>query len=125
VGTFSEAVRNAWLNALARNASYANEEIWVKLHTGDPGAAGANNAAANTTRKQATFGVAASGGAISNTVVVEWTNVPTTETYSWVSLWSAESGGTFLGRDDLSTPAAMTAGGTFRIPVGDLDLDIA
>lgn len=122
MGTFSDLVANSFLDAVARNTSYAETAVWVKLHLGDPGAAGTSNAAANTTRKQATFGSAASGRAISNTVAVEWTNVPNTETYSHVSLWDDETAGNFLGRDDLSSTAAVTAGDTFRIPVGDLDL---
>lgn len=124
MGTFSDTVANSWLDALARNTSYSVAAVWVKLHTGDPGSAGANNAAANTTRQQATFGAAAASRAISNTAVIEWTSVPNTETYSWISLWSASTGGTFLGRDDLSSSAAVTAGDTFRIPVGDLDLTV-
>ena len=124
MGTFSDTVANSWLDALARNTSYSVAAVWVKLHTGDPGSAGANNAAANTTRQQATFGAAASSRAISNTAVIEWTSVPNSETYTWISLWSASTGGTFLGRDDLSSSAAVTAGDTFRIPVGDLDLTV-
>jgi hypothetical protein len=53
------------------------------------------------------------------------TNVAATETYTHVSLWSASSGGTFLGSDDLSSSAAVTAGDTFRIPTGDLDVTIS
>lgn len=124
MGTFSAAVRNSWLDALARGVAYDNDEVWVKLHLGDPGAAGTSNPAAETTRQQATFGAGASGGAISNTVAIEWTNVSTTETYTHVSFWSASTAGTFLGSDDLSSSAAVTAGDTFRIPIGDLDLTI-
>jgi hypothetical protein len=124
MGTLAAATRNAMLDAFARNVSYANAAVWVKLHLGDPGAAGTTNAAAETTRKQATFGDAAASGAITNTVAVEWTNVSTTETYTHVSLWTASSAGTFLGSDDLSSSAAVTAGDTFRIPVGDLDLTL-
>lgn len=122
MGTFSDLVANSFLDAVARNVSYAEAAVWVKLHLGDPGSAGTTNAAVETTRKQATFGSAASGRAISNTVAVEWTNVSTNETYTHVSLWDAESGGNFLGRDDLSSPAPVEAGDTFRIPIGDLDL---
>lgn len=124
MGTMSDFVAHSWLDALARGVAFDNDEVWVKLHLGDPGAAGTTNPAAETTRKQATFGAAASGRAISNTVAVEWTNVPSAETYSWVSMWSASTGGTFLGRDDLSSPAAVDVGDTFRIPIGDLDLTV-
>jgi hypothetical protein len=122
MGTFSDLVANSVLDAIARNTSYAEAAVWVKLHLGDPGSAGTTNAAANTIRKQATFGSAAASRAIANTVAVEWTNVPNTETYSHISLWDDETAGNFLGRDDLSATAAVTAGDTFRIPIGDLDL---
>lgn len=125
MGSFADTVRNAWLNAFARATSYSNAEVWVKLHIGDPGVAGTSNPAANTTRKQGTFGSVAASGAISNTAMLEWTAVPNTETYTHISLWTASSGGTFLGSDDLSASAAVVAGDTFRIPVGDLDLTIA
>jgi hypothetical protein len=124
VGNFHNDVADAMLDAFARNVSYVNAAVWVKLHIGDPGAAGTANPAVETTRKQATFGSAASGGAISNTAQLEWLNVSTTETYSWISLWTASTAGTFLGSDQLSSDAVMTAGDTFRIPIGDLDLTI-
>ena len=125
MGTFAEGERNKMLDAWAGRTTYtANAAVYTKLHLGDPGTAGTSNAAAETTRQVVTFGVAASTGAISNTANIEWTNVSTSETYTWVSFWTASSGGTFLGRDDLSTSAAVTAGDTFRIPTGDLDLTI-
>jgi hypothetical protein len=124
MGSFSSAVANAWLDALCRNTSYANAAVYVQLHTADPGAAGTTAIATNSTRQQATFGAGASSRTISNTVAIEWTSVSTTETYTHISLWSASSNGTFLGSDDLSSSAAVTAGDTFRIPIGDLDLTI-
>jgi hypothetical protein len=126
MGTIAEGERNKMLDAYAGRTTYtANAAVWVKLHIGDPGAAGTTNPAAETTRQQATFGAAAATGAISNTAAVEWTNVSTTETYSHVSLWTASTAGTFLGSDDLSTTAAVTAGDTFRIPTGDLDVTVS
>lgn len=124
MGTFADATVNAWLDGFARNVSYANAAVWVKLHIGAPGAAGTSNPAAETTRQQATFGSAAASRAISNTAAIEWTNVSTTETYSHVSFWTASTAGTFLGSDDLSSTAPVTAGDTFRIPIGDLDLSV-
>jgi hypothetical protein len=126
VGTFAEGERNKMLDAWAGRTTYtANAAVYAKLHLGDPGAAGTSNAAANTTRQVVTFGSAAATGAISNTAAVEWTSVSNTETYSHVSFWTASSGGTFLGSDDLSSTAAVTAGDTFRIPTGDLDVTLS
>ena len=124
MGTYSDAVANAWLDALARGVPYDNDEVWVKLHLGDPGSAGTSNPAVETDRVQATFAAGAAARAISNTAVLEWVAVAATETYTHVSLWSAAAGGTFLGRDDLSSSAAVEAGDTFRIPIGDIDLTI-
>jgi hypothetical protein len=123
MGTFSDLVANAWLDAVGNATAYSEAEFWVKLHTGDPGSAGTSNAAAETTRKQASFSAAASR-AMTTDAALEWTNVSTSETYTWVSFWDASTGGNFLGRDDLSSSAAVTAGDTFRIPTGDLDLSI-
>lgn len=124
MGTFSDLVVNSWLNAVCRATAYSEGEVWAKLHTGDPGSAGTNNAAVETTRKQVTFGNAATGRAITNTAVLEWTNVAGTETVTHVSLWDAAAAGNFLGRDDLSAAAPLQAGDTLRIPVGELDLEV-
>ncbi len=125
MGTFAVGERNKMLDAITGRGSYtASAAFYVKLHLGDPGGAGTGNPATETTRQAVTFGSAASSGAISNTAAVEWTGVSTTETYTHVSFWTASSSGTFLGSDDLSSSAAVTAGDTFRIPIGDLDLTI-
>lgn len=118
----SAAEAAAVLNAHVRGTSYAgNASVFAKLHLGDPGAAGTTNPAVETTRQQVTFGSAASTGAIANTVAVEWTSVSTTETYTHYSLWTASTGGTFLGSGTISG-GAVTAGNNFSIPIGDFDL---
>jgi hypothetical protein len=125
VGQFAVGEANKMLDAYVGRTTYtANAGYYAKLHLADPGSAGTTSPAVNTTRQQVTFGSAASAGAISNTAVVEWTSVSTTEVYSHVSFWTASSGGTFLGSDDLSSTASVTAGDTFRIPVGDLDITL-
>jgi hypothetical protein len=122
MGTWSDLVANSFLDAVARAVAYSEAGLFAKLHLGDPGSAGTSNAATETTRQQGTFGAGAASRAIANTAALEWLNVSTTETYTWISLWDASSGGNFLGRDDLSSSAPVTAGDTFRIPTGDLDL---
>lgn len=115
---------NAILDAYCRSVTYSDPvAFWVKLHIGDPGSAGTSNAAANTTRKQATFS-AASAGAITTSASLDWTSVPNTETYSHVSFWDASTGGTFLGSDAFEVPRAVTAGDNFSIAAGDLDITL-
>jgi len=118
------AVINGWLNALCRAVNYtAPAAFWVKLHTGDPGAAGANNAALNTSRQQASFAVA-SGGSLTTTADLNWNSVPNAETYTHVSFWDASSAGNFLGSDDLAAPKVVAVGDNFQIPTGSLTVAV-
>jgi hypothetical protein len=120
----ASGIANSILDALCRSVAWSEPaEFWVKLHLGDPGAAGAGNPAAETDRIQASFS-AASGGAITNSAAIEWTSVSNTETITHVSFWSASAAGTFLGSDQLAAPKAVDAGDDFTIPAGDLDLSI-
>ena len=96
---------------------------FAKLHVGDPGEDGTANPAAETTRKAVSFG-AASGGAISNDALVEWTAYPANETVSHVSLWDAATAGNPLWVGPLSAAKALTIGDTFQIPIGDLDVTL-
>lgn len=95
---------------------------WVKLHVGDPGGAGTANAAAETTRKQATW-ASASGAAKTTTADLVWTAVAGTEDYTHFSLWSASTGGTFGGSGTVTANAVVTAD-SFTLPAGELDLTV-
>jgi hypothetical protein len=120
----SSTVANAILNALCRSTAWTEPDaVYIQLHVGDPGAAGTSNPATETDRVQATFGTNASGGAISNTAAIEWTNVAGSEDYTHFSAWSASTSGTFLF-SGVMTANAVTAGDTFTIPVGDLDVSL-
>jgi hypothetical protein len=117
---------NAILDAYCRSVAWTEPAaFFVKLHLGDPGAAGTSNPAAETTRQAVTFS-AASLGAITNSAAVTWTNVSTGETYSHVSFWDTvgPAGGTFLGSDALNTPRTVVAGDDFQLPIGDVDLSL-
>ena len=122
---FSAATAAAILNALCRSEAWTEPAaVYVKLHTGDPGAAGTANAAGETDRIEATFGSAATTGAISNTAALTWPAVSTSEDYSHFSAWDASSGGNFLFSGTL-TAAAISAGSDFTIPIGDLDVTLS
>jgi hypothetical protein len=95
---------------------------WVKLHVGDPGAAGTSNVATETTRKQATWASAAAASKATSADLV-WTNVAGTEDYTHFSLWTASSAGSFGGSGTI-TANAVTSGDTFTIPSGQLTLTL-
>lgn len=100
----------------------AISEVWVKLHVGAPGSAGTSNAATETTRKQLSCS-AASGGVITSDAALTWTSISGSEDPTHFSLWTASTGGTFLGSGTI-TSNAYVAGNTFTIPTGDFDLTI-
>jgi hypothetical protein len=114
-------VINSFLDALGNATAYSEPGVYVKLHVGDPGAAGANNAAANTSRQLASF-AAASGGSMTTDADMLWSNVPNAETYSHVSLWDASTAGTYLGNQALAASKTVAVGDNFRIPAGSLTI---
>lgn len=109
-----------WLGANGAPGSVTN--VYVKLHTGAPGEDGTLNAATETTRKEATFG-AASGGTVSLSATVSWTNVSTTETYSHISLWDASTAGNCLAVGALTSSVSVTSGDNFDLT--SLDITVA
>lgn len=116
----AESVINAVLKGF-KNEEFKIVELWVKLHKGAPGAAGTENAATETTRKKITFAAPASKQ-IKNSGALVWTNVSTTENYTHVTFWTAESGGTYQGSEALKSEAKMNAGDTFEIAAEKLIL---
>jgi len=114
------------LNALCRNVAWAQPAgFFLKLHTADPGAAGATAAFGDATRQSGTFAAAASDGTITTSADVNWTSVTAAGTVTHVSFWSAATAGTFLGSDDLATPRTLAIGDNFTILAGDVDLSLA
>jgi hypothetical protein len=95
--------------------------IYVKLHLADPGEDCTANPAANTTRQAVTFGAAVNpAGTKTSNSQVQWVAVPNNETYAYVSLWDASVAGNPLWSGALTSPVAITAGGTFTIASGQL-----
>lgn len=109
---FAENEIADWIGANGAPSAVTN--VYVKLHIGAPGDDGTANAATEATRQEATFG-AASGGAISLSATVSWTNVSTTETYSHWSLWDASTAGNCLAVGALDSSVAVTAGDNFDL----------
>jgi hypothetical protein len=112
---FSEHRAKAILEALE------GEELFVQLHTGDPGLACTANVAAETTRQAATFGVI-SGDAITNTSDILWEPYGHTEGVDWVSIWTAASGGNPEMYGEMDALVELIEGQDFKIASGKLKL---
>jgi len=106
------ASANSILNVY-RTTTYTGITVWVKLHTADPGAAGATAASAVLTRNQATWS-AASGGSMAISSLAAWT-MTTTETISHISMWDASTGGNFVQSASLTTPQAVVNTNTLTL----------
>lgn len=109
---------NAWLNALGNNTSFVVAQVYVKLHVGDPGAAGTANPATETTRKAVSFG-AASAGALASDADVSWTNIAGSEDANHFTAWDSLTTGNFLFSGTI-TANPYDAGDTYTISSGNL-----
>jgi hypothetical protein len=109
---------NAWLDCIRSGGSTRTvvAGTFVKLHTADPGSAGATAAAAGSTTRVAVTQAAASSGAIAqNGTAPVWTNGGTTETITHISVWDASSAGNFLYSAVLTASQAWVSGNTFTL----------
>lgn len=108
---FVGSVVNGWLDG-----TFATATCWAKLHTADPGAAGATAAAVgDATRKQATMAAASGGSKAASSSVGPWTNGGTSETLTHISLWTASSAGSVNATAALSASQAWVSTNTFTL----------
>jgi len=110
----SAAHSNGIIN-LMRSTSYTSFTPYLRMHTGDPGAAGTSNASAETTRKALTFADPAGSGSSAATAV-SWTGWSAgSETLTHGSIWDAASGGNFKMSGQLAAPLAVTNSATVTV----------
>lgn len=115
----------ALLAAVFNAGSYTGDAaLYAQLHTGDPGTAGTANVAANSTRKQITFAAAASGQVASSNAP-SWTSVPASETYAYISIWSAATGGSCRWSGPLNAAQAVSAGDTYTLTSGQVVVSLS
>lgn len=112
----AEGIANAGANTALDSA--ISGTVYVQLHTGHPGSAGTTSVATESTRVAVTFASAAGGSKASNADAL-WSAVAATETYTFFTLWSASSGGTFLWSGTV-TGGGVTSGQDFTITSGNL-----
>lgn len=112
----SSTQATAILNIYRATNITAPANVFLKLHTGDPGSAGTSNASAETTRKQMTFAAPSAGSSAAS--AVSWTSWSAgSETISHVSIWDASTSGNFLQSGALSASKSVTNGDTINVTV--------
>lgn len=99
----SVATANAMLDSFG--------DVYVQMHTGDPGANGTSNISAHTQRALADLGPAAAG-LRSLVSAIDWASVwsATAQTVTHVSGWTAATGGTFVFSAALSSQIDFVPG---------------
>lgn len=117
VGLGTTTLANKILDHLRGGTTWtAPAGIFFKLHTADPGSAGATAAAVGSaTRVAAAYATAASGSIAQTGTAPSWTNGGTSETLTHVSAWDASSAGNFLYSFALSSSQAWASTNTFTL----------
>ncbi|MBF6538194.1 hypothetical protein IU418_13370 [Nocardia farcinica] len=87
-------------------------QVWVSLHTADPGTTGASEATGGGyVRVQGTW-TSGSGGALS---MSELTFTAPAGEYTHAGLWSASSAGTFFDKCALNPSITISSAGTIKV----------
>ena len=116
VGISATNLAHVWLNILRNTAGTAIANVYVKLHTGDPGAAGAGAASVgSTTRVVITWSAPATGAMAMTGTAPLWTNGGTSETLSHISFCLNISAGNFLGSAALAATQAWASTNQFTL----------
>lgn len=119
----SAYLANKLLDHICRNVAYTPPAtVYVKMHTGDPGAAGTANASSVPTRYACAFNAAASGS-ITQSNTPEHT-LGATETIAGVSFWDSPgpTGGNFLWSSQATASKSGASGDIIRINSDSLTL---
>jgi hypothetical protein len=115
----SAALANGIMNSLLSGAAWpaALAGCYAQTHIGDPGAAGTANPSSVTTRQPVTFSAAVDGVKAEASIPSygNWTGTSPSK-IDGVSLWTAASGGTFIGSLKLNSPVDVTTGQPLTLP---------
>jgi hypothetical protein len=123
VGLHAVNLANKWLDMLGATAFTAPPSANVKLHTGDPGAAGTSAASVEDERKPLTWAAAGAGAKAITTTLPSWTTWDVgPETISHISVWDDITAGNFLYSFALTTAKAVTNGDTLNLTAHSISL---
>lgn len=119
---FTVATANKVLNKLLRNQDFQHpSQIYVSLHTGDPGENGANEVTGGEYKRQLATFSAPSNKQTSNPSDIEFDNMPAC-TITHMGLWDAETEGNFWWGGQLVVSKQLDEGDAVRFFAGNLDV---
>lgn len=123
--TVSNNGENQVLDEIFNSAggTFPAANAYISLHTADPGETGANEVTGGTyARVQVDF-TAASGGALSNVALADFTGLPTTTVVGWAA-WDASSGGNCFWTGWLSTYSVLGLCRAGDLSANDVQSDV-
>jgi hypothetical protein len=105
------------LDAMFNATAYSETQLYLSLHTADPGATGANEVTGGSYARQTIPKVASSGGTYTSNANIDFAGMPAC-TVTHVGVWDALTGN-FLYSAAV-TSKAVNAGDAYRIASGSL-----
>lgn len=103
---FTTAGLKAGVDGIATAGAY------ISAHTGDPSTTRANEVTGvSYSREETTWGAASNGSRVGSQVTLD---IPASTTVTHWGVWSAATGGTFLGGGDLADPEPFGAAGEMK-----------
>lgn len=123
--TTSNAYEVLMLNHITGNGSQGFvSQIFVSLHTGNPGEDGLNNELTDSgyVRQAINFNNATTSGATSNSTITFPDIVNTSPTVSHFGLWTSSSGGTFIYKGVFSNAREYPIGSAPKIPTNGITI---
>lgn len=118
VGFHAANLLDRWLNSGVANTAFTPPtNTYVKLHIGDPGAAGAGNVSSVTTRVVLSWAAAASGSKAIQATLPSWATWAGTngELVSHISVWDNLTAGNFLFSVALTLAKTVNTGDTLNL----------
>lgn len=120
------AIYQAILDKILKDIDFAAFPAWISLHDGPTGLNGANEVVGGSYTRCAapeTFWANPVLRSIRNSTTLRFTAMPTS-TITYVGIWNAQSGGSFLFGFALGSPVALKAGKTPGFPPGKLVINL-
>ncbi len=118
----SAYLRDKLLDHVLKGSAYTQPtNIYISLHTADPGTTGASECTGGSYARQlgnSSFAAAGSGSKASN-AAFNFTGMPAA-TVTHVGIWDAVTTGNFLWGGSLTASKTVGAGDTFQLPSGQL-----
>lgn len=104
-------------NAMLATLLTAGTTYYMSLHAGSPGTTGVNEVAGGTYGRQPLVFGAASGGSQASTDAQSFAGMPACTPTNF-GIWTAVTGGTYIGGGTLSSSPALPNGSTVNFATG-------